>query len=274
MLLKTQSLKTLLEFEDYSTAEIVTEFAKNNSIFSTLSQENSFKRFSWSALSQVKYATMNYTSSTKWKTMLEFIFGINGIQSEFVFVDAFCLHRPKKEMGKGQLLTATEKLFPKSSEHHIFEPGSIISGWTWHDLSLLSPLVRPTLHSSTIDIPLTEMLIDSIQSHGFDVADFSIPEDRDIVLNSILERWGSIERFNERVMDTVGSALDLAQVYSLYECIYVIVIDTDDINLTEYLYINYMTYVLNLSALYCYSLYVLITVLFLFSCSTVLYRWS
>jgi len=135
-------------------------------------------------------------------------------------VDAFCLPRPKKEMDKAQLLAATEKLFAKSSEHHIFEPGSIISGWTWHDLSLLSPLVRPTLHSSTVDVPLTEMLIDSIQAHGFDVADFSVPEDRDTVLNSILVRWGSIERFNERVMDTVGSALDLAQVYSLYECRY------------------------------------------------------
>jgi hypothetical protein len=56
------------------------------------------------------------------------------------------------------------------------------------------------------------MLIDSIQADGFDFAKFSDPEDRDTVRSSILEHWATIKRFNERVLDTVGTALDLAQV--------------------------------------------------------------
>ena len=157
-------------------------------------------------------------SSAKWKFMMEFMFGINGIKSEFAFVDVFCLSGPKTDLDRVKLLAAITKLFAKSSEHHIFEPGSLMDGWTWHDLSLLSPIVRPTLHSSTISAPLTEMLIDNIKPHGFDFPckEFSIPEDKDIIVrrNSILDRWGAIELFNERFMYlyTIGNALDLAQV--------------------------------------------------------------
>ncbi len=214
MLLKTQSLKNLSDIGDKSTAEIVKEVAASSSIYSILPQV-SFKRFLWSELSQVKYSTVSYMSSTKWSTLLEFMFGINGVQSEFVFVDAFCLGRAKKDLDKAALLAAIKKLFEKSREHHIFEPGSIINGWTWHDLSLLSPIVRPTLHSSTNDAPLIEMLVDRIKEDGFDFPDFSDPEDRDTVRSSILERWTTMARFNERVLDTVGTALDLAQVHSL-----------------------------------------------------------
>ena len=212
MLLKTQSLKNLREISDKSTAEI----AASSFIYSILPQD-SFKRFSWSELSQVKYATVNYMSSTKWRTLLEFIHGINGVQSEFVFVDAFCLGGAKTDLSR---LAAIKEIFAKSSEHHIFEPGSIINGWTWHDLSLLSPIVRPTLHSSTVDAPLIEMLIDSIKADGFDFSEFSDPEDRDTVRSSIIERWTTVERLNERVLDTVGTSLYLAQVHSLTHSLY------------------------------------------------------
>jgi hypothetical protein len=214
VLLKTQSLKNLSDIGDKSTAEIVAEVAASSSIYSILPQD-SFKRFLWSELSQVKYSTVSYMSSTKWSTLLEFMFGINGVQSEFMFVDAFCLGGAKKDLDKAALLAAIKKLFEKSSEHHIFEPGSIINGWTWHDLSLLSPFVRPTLHSSTDDAPLIEMLIDSIKADGFDFSEFSNPEDRDTVRSSIIERWTTVERLNERVLDTVGTSLYLAQVHSL-----------------------------------------------------------
>ena len=87
-----------------------------------------------------------------------------------------------------------------------------MKGWTWHDLSILSPIVRPTLHSSTIDAPLNEMLMDNITASGFDFAEFTVSYDKDKVRSSILARWGTIEAFNRRVLDTVGNALDLAQV--------------------------------------------------------------
>ena len=153
--------------------------------------------------------------STKWSTLLEFKDGINGVQSEFVFVDAFCLGGVKKDLDKATLIAAIKKLFERSSEHHIFEPGSIINGWTWHDLSLLRRIVRPTLHSSTDDASLVNMLIDRIKEDGFDFSEFSNPQDRDTVRSSIIERWTTMERFNERVLETVGTSLDLAQVRSL-----------------------------------------------------------
>ena len=211
MLLKTESLRNLFAYGDKSTSEIVAEFAKNNSMFSTLPQD-SFQRFSWSELQHVKYATLSYTSSTKWTTLLEFVFGINGVESEFLLFDEFCLGGSKKGLDSKKVFSALSKLMASSSEHHIMEPGSLLKGWTWHNLSLLSPIVRPILHSSTIDIPLIEMLMDNIKSSGFDCAEFTVPEDRDKVNSSIIERWGTIDAFNSRVLDTVGNALDLAQV--------------------------------------------------------------
>ncbi len=64
VLLKTQSLKNLRDIGDKSTAEIVAEVAASSSIYSILPQD-SFKQFSWSELSQVKYATVSCMSSTK-----------------------------------------------------------------------------------------------------------------------------------------------------------------------------------------------------------------
>ena len=219
MLLKTQSLKNLRDIGDKSTTEIVKEVAASSSVLTILPQD-SFKRFSWSELSQVKYSTVSYMPSTKWSTLLEFIDGINGVQSDFMFVDAFCLGGAKKDLDKAALLAAIKKLFEKSSEHHIFEPGSILDGLTWHDLSLLRSIVRPTLHSSTDDAPLIDLLIRRIKEDGFDIAKFSNTEDRDTVRNSILERWITMECFNERVLDTVGTSLDLAQVHSLTHSLY------------------------------------------------------
>ena len=180
MLLKTESLKTLFPYGDKSTSEI--KEIQNAKMFPNLSQD-SIQRFSWAEIKRVKYATMNYNSSTKWSTLLEFIFGINGIQAEFVFIDAFCLPGSIKDLNREEVLSALSKLFAGSSEHHIMEPGSLLKGWTWYDLSQLDRTIRPTLHSSTIDFPLNEMLIENITTSGFEFVDFSVPEDRDIVRN-------------------------------------------------------------------------------------------
>ena len=209
MLIKTESLKSLFQqYGDQSIAEIV---AEGNSMYSSLPQD-SFRQFSWAEIKRVKYATINYMTSTKCSILLDFVSGINGIQSEFVFIYAFCLGRLHQESDRNKVLPALAKVFASSSEHHVMEPGSVMNGWTWHDLSLLSILVRPTLHSSTIDLSLIEMLIDSITESGFDCANFSVPEDRERVFCSIIERWGTIDSFNKRVLATIGSALELAQV--------------------------------------------------------------
>jgi hypothetical protein len=67
------------------------------------------------------------------------------------------------------------------------------------------------LHSSTVDAPLNEMLMDNIIASGFDFAEFSVPEDRDAVRSSIVDRWGSMEDFKTRILTTIVSALDLTQ---------------------------------------------------------------
>lgn len=206
---KTQSLKKLTEFGNKTTADI--RAMSKETVSSILSSEN-FQRFSWSEVEELKYATVSYMVSTKWSTLLDFMLGINGIQSEFVYIDEFCLPGPKKALDKEKVFSVLSKVVVGSSEHHIMEPGSIIQGWTWYDLSLLSPSVRPTLHSSTRDIPLNEMLIDNIRASGFDFVNFSAPEDQDKVRGSIVKRWGTIEKFNERMLATVGTALDLTQV--------------------------------------------------------------
>eukprot|EP01036_Dinobryon_divergens_P037256 gene37256-48705_t len=55
------------------------------------------------------------------------------------------------------------------------------------------------------------MLLDNITANGFEFAEFTVPEDRDKVRSSIIGRWGTVEAFNRRMLDTVGNALDLSQ---------------------------------------------------------------
>ena len=211
VLLKTKSLESLRVYEDKNTDDIREDFSRNNSIFSTLSQD-SFQRFSWNELKSVKYATMSYTPLTKWKLLLDFMFGINGIQTEFVFLDAFCLERPKKDLDPDKVFRVLKIVYAESSEHHIMEPGSLTRGWVWHDLSLVIQRLRPTLHSSTIDTALIEMLTKKIKAKGFDFGIFSAPTEKDKVWNSIIDRWTTIEDFNKRVVETVVSSLELSQV--------------------------------------------------------------
>ena len=212
VLLKTKSLESLRVYEDKNTNEIRDEFSTNNSIFDTLPQD-SFQRFSWGELPSVKYATMNYDQDTEWKPLLDFIFGINGIQSEFLFLDAFCLDRPKKDFDPDKLFRALVKVYTGSSEHHIMESGSVMNGWTWHDLSLLKRDIRPTLHSSITDTSMNNMFIEEIENKGFDSTLIDIsPIDKERVRISIISRWATIEAFNARVLDTIGGALKLSQV--------------------------------------------------------------
>ena len=210
--MKTQSLESLrVVYADKSTDEIRDEFSRNHSIFSTLSQD-SFQWFSWDMLKSVKYATTSYTPSTKLDLLLEFIFGINGIQYDFVFLDAFCLDRPKKDLDSDKVFSALRNIYAGSSEHHIMEPGSLMRGWVWHDLSFVIGTLRPTLHSSTIDTALIAMLIKNIKANGFKTGKFSLPTDEEKVRNSIIDRWTTIEDFNQRVVETVVSSLELSQV--------------------------------------------------------------
>ena len=215
LLLKTKSLESLrIVYADKSTDEIRDEFSRNNSIFSTVSPD-SFQWFSWDELKTIKYATMNYDQETKWIHLLDFIFGINGIQSDFIFLDAFCLDRPKKDLDPDKVFDAFKIIYGGSSEHHIMESGSVLNGWTWHDLSLLKKDIRPTLHSSITDTSMNNMFIEEIEVHGFDSSLIDIsPVDKEKVQKSIIERWVTIEAFNARVLDTVGGALKLSQVCS------------------------------------------------------------
>ena len=86
------------------------------------------------------------------------------------------------------------------------------------------PLKYPTNHDH--NCPLFRCCILGAGCQGaecFEFVDFSVPEDRDIVRNLIVEKWGTIEDFNARILATIGSALDLTQVSCLlYVCFIVI----------------------------------------------------
>ena len=71
------------------------------------------------------------------------------------------------------------------------------------------------MHSSNTDTSMNNILIKEIEVYGFESTLIDIsPVDKVKVQNSIIERWGTIEAFNARVLDTVGGALKLSQVSS------------------------------------------------------------
>eukprot|EP01036_Dinobryon_divergens_P062039 gene62039-biopygen40581 len=109
-------------------------------------------RCSLAEIQLLQYATISCAGGTLWTTMVEFIFGSNGVQAEFIFLDALCMNHSSKELVyKIKVMEKRSKIFEHSKEHHIIEPSCLLYSETWYDLSFIDRRQRPTFHSSADD---------------------------------------------------------------------------------------------------------------------------
>ena len=215
VLVKTASLKNLEAIKSMDMKGVAKLCWEEKGRFRILDR-NDFKTFSIADIKTASYATISCTKDEQWSTLVEFIFGSTGVQTEYVFLDAFCMNHSSKELVyKKKVMENRSKIFEHSKEHHIIEPDCLLYSETWYDLSFFNRRQRPTLHNSADDAVADEKLAKLIKTRGFDCVDASEAgeaEMKEFVKKSIVNRWGTMEKMNQRIQDTVVNALELSQV--------------------------------------------------------------
>ena len=197
----------------------VTKFCwDENGLFHILGPAD-FSKCSSAEIKLFNYATINIAGDTMWTTLLDFVFGFNGVQAEYVFLDALCInHSSNKHVDRRKVMEWRKQIFEHSKEHHIIEPSCLFYCETWYDLSLIDQRLRPTLHNSASDPEGEEKLLKLVKTKGFECVEVSEPGEEDMkefVKKSIVNRWKNLESMNQRVQDTVINAMELSQVTAL-----------------------------------------------------------
>ena len=170
----------------------------------SLPKKIEFKDCLLSDIQTVSYATISCLSGCQWSTLTEFMFGLNGVTSEFVFLDALCVN----PMDKGPAMTNMRwKIMEHSHEHHIIELRCLREGKIWHDLAFIDPKMHPTVHYSTNDLKSQKSVIQKLHGKGFESFEFSGRHgDVQLARDEIIHRWETMENFNRRVQDIVDHA--------------------------------------------------------------------
>ena len=215
ILAKKSSLKGLARIESKDMNGVTKFCWDENGLFHILGPAD-FRKCSSAEIKLFNYATINIAGETMWTTLLEFIFGVNGVQADYVFLDALCInHLSNKHVDKRKVMEQRSKIFEHSKEHHIIEPSCLYYCETWYDLTFIDQRLRPTVHNSNGDPEGEEKLLKLVKKKGFDCVDVSEPGEVDMkefVKESIVSRWKKMEKMNERVQDTVINAMELSKV--------------------------------------------------------------
>ena len=212
--MKTESLRKLGVYDSKTLDDITELWWKEKTLFSILDPKTDFERWPLSRIHTVNYATISCRSDTQWGTLIEFLLGIDGVQAEFVFLEALCVNNQITDHSEKRM--ARSKVLEHSKEHHLVELSCLIDGEIWHDLSCIDKSKRPVVHSSTHETGLQRLVVKNLKEKGFDCAEFSGPGDRDAVRDAIETRWGTMENFNRRVQGTIVNVLELRQVCLYY----------------------------------------------------------
>ena len=187
-------------------------------LFSVISRQH-FKRCPSQELKNVKYATISYDEDTLWNTLDDFIFrGANNIEADFVFLDAFCINHCQNTAGRmEEMMQRRSEIFKHSNEHHIIGVDCLLHSENWFDLSYFDRRRRPILHDFNVDPEADHKLIEDIKKRGFDSVEVSDADTREknmkeFVKQDIVRQWDTIEKFNDRVRDTVVKAVEVKMV--------------------------------------------------------------
>ena len=213
--MKKSSLRGLIRFEYKDLNEVAKFCWDENGLFHILGPAD-FRKCSSAEIKLFNYGTIDCAGDTMWTTLVDFVFGINGVKAEFVFLDAFCMKQySKKLVYKKKDMEWRSKVFEHSKEHHIIEPNCLYYSETWYNLSFVDRRLRPTLHHSADDPEADQKLSNLVKARGFecvDVSEAGEAEMKRFVQDSIKNRWGTMEKMKRRVEETVINAMELSQV--------------------------------------------------------------
>ena len=204
MLVKTESLRLLLQHEDMSSEDILTIFwERDRNIFSLIPREN-FKVCRWADLRDTPYGVMSYQWKSNWHAILRFIlYSIDRVLEEYMWIDVFCLNQVNQSRMK--TVRRSDEIYYHAKGYHLIEIGSLFRGWVLFELSSVSEtLLPPKTHVATKDAALIDMAKHHLSTLGFHGCKFTEESDRKIVENKIIDKYGSVDAFNQKIIAIVN----------------------------------------------------------------------
>ena len=200
MLLKTKYLATLLNnpaMKATSEAILDAVWKEQGSIFSLI-PERHFLKCTWNDLKKKTYAVLSYQWRQKWDSILEKLLDY-GVEAEYIWIDIFCLNQLD-----GNRMTTIRKsgdIYYYANEYHLMELGSLFRGWILFELS--SARKEPKIHSSITTKKTLKKLKNEFREKGFEGCEFTKELDKDLVRGIIVEKYKSLDVFNDRVMKII-----------------------------------------------------------------------
>ena len=205
MLIETERLRIFLTDFDLSSSSILEEFWLMKGNIFDLIPKNWFKRCSWKALPRENYGVLSYQWISKWRRMADFIFGLNGLKSKYVWLDWACLNQ--LDGNRMATIRRSDEIYFHAKEYHLMEVGSLSRGWVLFELSSVPKTLLPITHFTTSDPNMLNMAKATFKRTGFDGCKFSKESDRSLVRGKILEKYGDMQAFNSKIAAIVDSLL-------------------------------------------------------------------
>ena len=203
MLVKTASLRHLLEKKVMSSEDILeTCWKKEGNIFSVIPPD-SFIEVKWIDLPSTPYAVMSYQWQSKWGSIAECILlSDKRVKADYMWIDVLCLDQMSSD--KMTTIKRSDEIYFNAKEYHLMEIGSLNRGWVLFELSSVNEsMLPPAIHLTTQDPAGIKLMKQFLISSGFDGCNFTEESDREIVKKKIIDRYGSVAEFNLRIIAIV-----------------------------------------------------------------------
>jgi len=203
MLVRTARLHHLLRKGDLSSEDLLrTCWQKDGHIFSAIPRD-SFIEVKWADLPSTPYAVMSYQWQSKWGSIAEFILlSDKRVLQEYMWIDVLCLDQMSSD--KMTTIKRSDEIYFNASEYHLMEIGSLFRGWVLFELSSVKEsMLPPAIHLTTQDPAGINVMKRFLRSDGFDGCEFTEKSDREVVKKKIIDRYGSVPKFNKAVIAIV-----------------------------------------------------------------------
>jgi hypothetical protein len=185
----------------YMTSDDLLEtcWKKEGNVYSLIPRD-SFIEVKWADLASTPYAVMSYQWKSKWDSIVDFIpHSDDRVLQKYMWIDVLCLD----QMGPDKMTTVrrSNEIYYHAKEYHLMEIGSLFRGWVLYELSnVKETMLPPAIHSTTKDHAVIDLMRDFLLNTGFNGCQFTEESDREIVQNEIIDRYGSIDEFNLRIL--------------------------------------------------------------------------
>ena len=156
-------------------------------------------------LSTTDYAVMSISGETSLRSIaVSVLSGENPVSQKYLWIRFFCQDPRDYEKDFADILH--DEIYLRAKAFYIMDSPLLLSGWTLFELSSVSEsILPPVIYNST---PASiRMVLTELRSNGFDGCEFRDEKEQSFLNNRILERYGSIQRFDEKIFAVMDRVL-------------------------------------------------------------------